>query len=215
MEDKEELTLPGERPAIRMTRRGERRCERLREVAAELFLARGYEGVSLDEIILQAGGSKANIYNHFGGKEGLFLAVIEDLMDDLTTPLRALDLSSYDFEEGLRVFGLEMLKTVLQARHLALYRLIIGESQRIPALVTLWSAHGPAVATGILTDFLARHQAAGQRGRLPPERAAALFHNMVVTNRLLIFGLDVPSTEEEAKHLVGEVILLFCHGYLG
>lgn len=215
MEDKEELTLPGQRPAIRITRRGERRCERLREVAAELFLARGYEGVSLDEIIVQAGGSKANIYNHFGGKEGLFLAVVEDLLDDLTTPLRALDLSKLGFEEGLRAFGLAILKTVLQARHLALYRLIIGESQRIPGLVPRWSAHGPAVPIAILADFLARHQGADRRGRLPPERAAALFHDTLVTNRLLIFGLDVPTTEEEADHLVGEVIALFCHGYLG
>jgi AcrR family transcriptional regulator len=50
--------------------------EKLLEIAAKLFLEKGYEGVSVDEITSQVGGSKTNIYSHFGGKEGLFLALV-------------------------------------------------------------------------------------------------------------------------------------------
>ena len=54
---------------------GQRR-ERIVRMAATLFLKKGYDNVSIDEIISVVGGSKATIYAWFGGKEGLFEAVV-------------------------------------------------------------------------------------------------------------------------------------------
>src|SRR5688500_1436871 len=54
----------------------EQRRERIVRLAAPLFLKKGYDNVSIDEIIGVAGGSKATIYAWFGGKEGLFEAVV-------------------------------------------------------------------------------------------------------------------------------------------
>ena len=48
--------------------RGEVRNSRLQKVAADLFLKRGYEGVSIDRIVEVAGGSKSTVYSEFGGK---------------------------------------------------------------------------------------------------------------------------------------------------
>ncbi len=73
----------------RRTKRGNERCEKVRVVAADLFLAHGYDGVSLDDIIAQSGGSKTNIYSHFGGKEGLFIGIIEGLCDEVHAALAA------------------------------------------------------------------------------------------------------------------------------
>ncbi|HIJ63690.1 MAG TPA: TetR/AcrR family transcriptional regulator [Rhodospirillaceae bacterium] len=162
-------TVTGARLASR-TRRGEERCQRIRAVAAELFLAQGYEGVSLDDVIIRAGGSKTNIYNHFGGKEGLFLTMVEGLLDEVTAPLRKLDLAGLSFEEGLRSFVHTLLNALLRERHLALYRLVIGESARIPGLAQRWSSHGPDVTQSVLVDFLSRQAADGRRGY---RRAAA------------------------------------------
>ena len=47
---------------------GQRR-ERIVRLAAPLFLKKGYDNVSIDEIIGVVGGSKATIYAWFGGKE--------------------------------------------------------------------------------------------------------------------------------------------------
>jgi hypothetical protein len=41
------------------------------------FLERGYDAVSLDDIVHHAGGSKASIYKYFGSKEGLFKAICD------------------------------------------------------------------------------------------------------------------------------------------
>lgn len=39
---------------------------RLQKVAADLFLNRGYEGVTIDNIVELAGGSKSTVYSEFG-----------------------------------------------------------------------------------------------------------------------------------------------------
>ena len=43
------------------TKRGHERCIALLNSATELFLERGYDAVSLDDIVQHAGGSKASI----------------------------------------------------------------------------------------------------------------------------------------------------------
>lgn len=64
----------GEQP---QTRRGQERRLALLLSANDLFLERGYEAVSLDDIVNHAGGSKASIYKYFGNKEGLFTAICD------------------------------------------------------------------------------------------------------------------------------------------
>ena len=63
------------RSRVRMTR-GERR-EQLIDVARALFAERGLEGTSVEEIAAHAGVSKPVVYEHFGGKEGLYAVVVD------------------------------------------------------------------------------------------------------------------------------------------
>ncbi|MHA7629958.1 TetR/AcrR family transcriptional regulator [Corallococcus sp. M7] len=53
--------------------------QRISDVATELFLARGFEAVTLDEIAAAADVSKMTVINYFGRKEDLML----DRQDDL------------------------------------------------------------------------------------------------------------------------------------
>ena len=59
------------------TKRGHERRLALLLSATELFLERGYDAVSLDDIVHHAGVSKASIYKYFGSKEGLFKAICD------------------------------------------------------------------------------------------------------------------------------------------
>src|ERR1700712_2418772 len=61
--------------------------EHLLDIAAERFLASGFSAVSVDELVASAGQSKTNVYSWFGGKEGLFLATIDRLLDAMLVPL--------------------------------------------------------------------------------------------------------------------------------
>lgn len=47
------------------------------EVAKQLFVQRGYEGVSIRDIAQECGLAKATIYHHFRDKEDLFFSVLE------------------------------------------------------------------------------------------------------------------------------------------
>ncbi len=56
--------------------RAERR-EQLIDVARTLFAERGLEGTSVEEIATHAQVSKPVVYEHFGGKEGLYAVVVD------------------------------------------------------------------------------------------------------------------------------------------
>ena len=63
------------RGRVRMTR-AERR-EQLIDVARGLFAEKGLEGTSVEEIAAHAEVSKPVVYEHFGGKEGLYAVVVD------------------------------------------------------------------------------------------------------------------------------------------
>ena len=59
----------------RMT--GTQRREQLLDVGRRLFAERGFEGTSVEEIAAAAKVSKPVVYEHFGGKEGLYAVVVD------------------------------------------------------------------------------------------------------------------------------------------
>ena len=56
---------------------GPQRREQLVDVGRALFAERGFEGTSVEQISEAAGVSKPVIYEHFGGKEGLYAVVVD------------------------------------------------------------------------------------------------------------------------------------------
>ena len=55
---------------------GKERREQLLDIGRRLFAERGFEGTSIEEIAAKAGVSKPVVYEHFGGKEGLYAVVV-------------------------------------------------------------------------------------------------------------------------------------------
>lgn len=66
---------------------GTQRREQLIDVGRAAFAERGFDGVSVEEISSRAGVSKPVVYEHFGGKQGLYLAVIEAEQQRLFTSI--------------------------------------------------------------------------------------------------------------------------------
>jgi len=73
----------------RMT--GKQRREQLLEVGRKLFADKGFEATTVEEIAAKAGVSKPVVYEHFGGKEGLYAVVVDreirSLLDGMTGAL--------------------------------------------------------------------------------------------------------------------------------
>jgi AcrR family transcriptional regulator len=56
---------------------GKERREQLLDIGRRLFAERGLDGTSIEEIANKAGVSKPVVYEHFGGKEGLYAVVVD------------------------------------------------------------------------------------------------------------------------------------------
>jgi AcrR family transcriptional regulator len=56
---------------------GKERREQLLDIGRRVFAERGLDGVSIEEIAAQASVSKPVVYEHFGGKEGLYAVVVD------------------------------------------------------------------------------------------------------------------------------------------
>ena len=88
--------------AARPTRQeAERRHRSLIETAFRLFLDKGWEGASIDEISRRAGVAKGFIYARYPDKAALFVGAIERLMEDAMGTLQVGEPLPDDVEEGL------------------------------------------------------------------------------------------------------------------
>ncbi|MGH3450489.1 MAG: TetR/AcrR family transcriptional regulator [Haloechinothrix sp.] len=56
---------------------GTERRQQLLDVAKELFAEKGFDGTSIEEIAHRATVSKPVVYEHFGGKEGIYAVVVD------------------------------------------------------------------------------------------------------------------------------------------
>ena len=69
------------------------RRDQLIDVARAVFSERGYDGAAIEDIAARARVSKPVVYEHFGGKEGLYSAVVDHevdlLLERMTGPLTA------------------------------------------------------------------------------------------------------------------------------
>ncbi|HEY1820489.1 MAG TPA: TetR/AcrR family transcriptional regulator [Trebonia sp.] len=73
---------PTTRPrGTRLPRLARRR--QLLDAAMEVFVARGYHAAAMDEIAERAGVSKPVLYQHFPGKQDLYLALLDESVDRL------------------------------------------------------------------------------------------------------------------------------------
>lgn len=72
------------------------------DVATKEFSAKGLSGARIDEIAAKTHTSKRMVYYYFGGKEGLYVAVLEDAYSKIRAIEAQLDLDHLDPEAALR-----------------------------------------------------------------------------------------------------------------
>ena len=198
------------------TPRGAQRLQRLQRAATEMFLHRGFEGVSLDQLILQAGGSRRNIYGPCGGKAGLFVAAMGELVGEMAAQIEALLIPEAGLREGLERYGLKVLELLLQPRVLAMHRLMVAEAQRFPELSQAMRDNGPQRAIAALAAWLCPFQHAGAlRADLPATRLAEQYLDLVVSTpqmRALVGELPPGWSPAGIQGHVAASIELFLHG---
>jgi AcrR family transcriptional regulator len=183
--------------------RGEVRNNKLQKVAADLFLKRGYEGVTVDKIVALAGGSKSTIYSEFGGKCGLFIKSIENLCRESNEPLSKIDYTGLNLEESLKKLSFHILKLITAKRAVELHRLAIGEAVNCPEVGEAWYTHGPAKTASFLRAVLEAHRDELRNTTIPIERMAVILHDSLTGDVLyrLLAGVGKHKSDTELERM--------------
>ena len=186
------------------TKRGHERCVALLVSATELFLERGYDAVSLDDIVQHAGGSKASIYKYFGNKEGLFKAICDYRRDkffqDIHIPFEQID-------SNLRGYLIQTLLNfyhhILEPENAAFMRLVLEQSQRNPDIALHIHERGPLHVQLCIAKVL---EHASQQGLIcceQPIYSAQLYFGILRNFEWrIIMGIPKQETEQETTNYV-------------
>ena len=179
--------------------RGEVRNGKLQKVAADLFLKRGYEGVTIDKIVELAGGSKSTIYSEFGGKCGLFISSIENLCRESNEPLTKIDYTGLNLEESLKKLSFHILKLITSKRSVELHRLAVGEAANCPEVGEAWYTHGPARTASFIRSLLESRRDELRKTTIPIERMAVILHDSLTGDILYRLLAGVGKHENDAE----------------
>lgn len=172
--------------------------------ARDLFLARGFEGTSIDQIAEAAGVSRQTIYNNFDGKEALFRALAGVLADHVVEPLLSDDLEAGDVESTLTALAERALALMVLPTTLALHRLVVTEAVKFPEVARQIYEGGAERAARTLAAYLGRQSARGVLEIDDLELAAEHFFGMLAGHRQYRALLGV--AERERPPLTGRAV---------
>jgi AcrR family transcriptional regulator len=182
-------------PRVRMT--GSERRHQLINIARSLFAERGYESTSIEEVAHRAGVSKPVVYEHFGGKEGLYAVVVDREMSALLDGITS-SLTNNRYRPRVERVVLALL-TYVEERTDG-FRLLLRDSPASISSGTYSSLINDAVnqvASILAGDFTRR----GLDPELAPLYAQALVGSVTMTAQWWVEARE-PSKEVVAAHLV-------------
>jgi AcrR family transcriptional regulator len=158
---------------------------RLLEAAAALFAERGIDAVSVDAVAEAAGRTSGAVYAHFGSKQGLLLALLDEWAHSLVTVIAAEFELADSLDDRLRAVATNVITNPTeQTRRLLLLERELG----------LRAARDPEVAAALQArsreaqDWLTRGFAAWIADGLLPGSVAPPV--LAITFRALVVGIE-------------------------
>jgi TetR/AcrR family transcriptional regulator len=117
-----------EPPPKQATRIQRKNRKAILEAALQVFSAHGFRGSTIDRIAERAGLSKPNLLYYFPSKDAIYLAVLEDTLEEWLRPLRELDPAGDPIAEIGRYVAakLEMSRTRPEASRLFANEILHG-----------------------------------------------------------------------------------------
>ena len=176
---------------------GTERRAQLLDIGRRLFAERGLDGTSIEEIAAKAGVSKPVVYEHFGGKEGLYAVVVDREVERFITMATRL-LEGEDHMPKFEVAAVVLLRYIQD--NADGFRILVRDSNPASGSGTFASLISDIASQVeyILGDVL---KARGYDPKLAPMYAQMLVGMVAFTGQ---WWLDArkPKLEEVAAHLV-------------
>lgn len=193
----------------------QRRHRVLIDTATELFLEVGYSGASLNQLVERAGGSKSTIYAYFRDKEGLFVAVIDDMLQEILIPLYSMTLGEQDLYTSLTQLADHTLEVMTSDKGIGLSRIVYAESTKLPAVGKAFYKHGPHRAISELSQYLEKLNKSDRIQCDNPTLASEFFWGMLLHKPMLqgLCSVQRPMSPKARKKYVAQVVENFIRNY--
>ena len=188
---------------------------RILDAAQRIFLKKGFQSASLDEIAETAPASKPTIYAHFPGKEALFEAVVARVIEGLTD-FEGFAPKGRSVQDKLASLGIEVVERFIDET-IGITRATIAEADRFPALSRQVHEHGrdraAAAVSHVLSD--ATHTLSrGAKGPFGPKRSvstAQIFMDLILLPMIMraLMGEGAKELRSELPAFVRERVSFF------
>lgn len=125
--------------------RSDRKRKALLLAATELFLDKGYDNTSMDDVAAKAAVSKPTVYKYFSDKERLFAEIVRATtgeIDDLMRVVAETMARRGSVESSLLVLARRFIAALMQPRILRLRRLVMANADRFPHVGRSWYEEG-------------------------------------------------------------------------
>ena len=185
------------------SKRGKRR-EAILAAAHALFVEKGFESTTLNDIVRRSGGSLATLYDMFENKPGLLRALVRERCLSIDGALDHAIASRLPYREALRSMADEMLDRFLDPTYIGLFRIVVAQCAAHPDLGRQIYDAGPAVCQTRAAEYFAAQIEAGTLAADDPMTVSTMFFQMVCGqfHTQLVFGLTIEmSAEERIRHL--------------
>ena len=192
--------------------------DRILQAALQVFIDRGYEGASIDEIAEVASAGKPSIYARFTNKETLFREVV------LRWAQRSGEMvgsaTSGSILERFQSAGVLIVQRAIRAETIGLVRSVIGEATRHPDLATTihyaMRAHGTATSMKLVAE-LAEAEGLRSLPALAPaniEATTRYFIDLVLLPMLIssLFHADLAPIKAQMEDHAREAASFFLRG---
>ena len=189
---------------------------RILDAAQRVFLKRGYQSASLDEIAETAPASKPTIYAHFPGKEALFEAVVARVVEGLTDFQRFAP-KGRSVQDKLASLGVEVVERFIDET-IGITRATIAEAERFPALSRQVHEHGrdraAAAVSHVLNDATHALSRGAKGGPFGPKRSlstAQIFMDLILLPMIMraLMGEGAKELRSELPAFVRERVSFF------
>jgi TetR/AcrR family transcriptional repressor of mexJK operon len=194
-----------QRPGVGRPTRAQqaRRHEELLSVALDIFLERGFELTTMEEIATQVGMSKRTVYARYEDKAALFKATVRRAIESYTVPRAALEaVASDDLRETLAAVARLRIANIATPVSTKLQRILSAQSYRFPELFTAAFEEGAGPTVSFLRDLFVRYSRKGEINVAEPSRAATAFLSLAAgaPARIIVSGNPLGAREIE-KHI--------------
>lgn len=123
------------------------------DAAQDLFYHQGFDETSLAMIINQTGGSRRSIYDEFGNKQGLLMAVVQRQVTRQSQTLTLIN-RDIDVKEALNQVCFKFVQGMLSPELISLFRLVVQQMVKFPELGEMINQTGLMAGVVPLVDYL-------------------------------------------------------------